>query len=203
MYSGSTGAPPGFSVKNKATTTPSSARQTDSSFAIKGRITPEDQSFTSTSKFPRNIDVAEGPSSSTRSDKSPTRDRKSKHSSVGGSSSLANGAESESLSSGLDHISLDSKPGSSKLVIPKKTLAQYKPEKWILPDKEDGTMTQLNLAIVSYLRQFISSSIVILFRKRLYNVIGGASGWPCRFRKVNFIRKTLTPFGTNIKEADA
>ncbi|KNA08509.1 hypothetical protein SOVF_161950 isoform B [Spinacia oleracea] len=147
---GSTGAPPGFSVKNKATTTPSSARQTDSSFAIKGRITPEDQSFTSTSKFPRNIDVAEGPSSSTRSDKSPTRDRKSKHSSVGGSSSLANGAESESLSSGLDHISLDSKPGSSKLVIPKKTLAQYKPEKWILPDKEDGTMTQLNLAIVGH-----------------------------------------------------
>lgn len=134
---GSAGAPPGFSIKNAATTQ-SSARKIDS------------LEEPSTSIILRNNDVAQASSSFTRSDTSPTKNLKSKYNSIGGRSSLVNGAESESLAGGVDHMSLSSKPGSSKLVIPKKTLARYKPEKWMLPDKEDVVMAQLNLAIVGH-----------------------------------------------------
>lgn len=154
---GSTSAPPGFHVQNAAITTQSSARQDDNSIAFKERTTPEDQSHASTSNFSRNTAMAGGSLSSTRSENPPVRDPKLKHSSLGGSSTLANGTESESLASGLDNISLNKKHGTSKFVIPKKTLSQYKPDKWMLPEKEDGVMAQLNLAIVSHLMLNISS----------------------------------------------
>ncbi|KMT17723.1 hypothetical protein BVRB_2g034750 isoform B [Beta vulgaris subsp. vulgaris] len=147
---GSTSAPPGFHVQNAAITTQSSARQDNNSIAFKERTTPEDQSHASTSNFSRNTAMAGGSLSSTRSENPPARDPKLKHSSLGGSSTLANGTESESLASGLDNISLNKKHGTSKFVIPKKTLSQYKPDKWMLPDKEDGVMAQLNLAIVGH-----------------------------------------------------
>ncbi|XP_021738870.1 HBS1-like protein isoform X1 [Chenopodium quinoa] len=146
---GSAGAPPGFLANNTATMTQSSARQFDSYIEIE-RTKSEDHSFASTSKSSSNNGMAEGPSSSIRSEKSPARDPKSKHNSVGGSISPANGAEPENLASAINHMSIDSKPGSSKLVIPKKNLAQYKPEKWMLPDNVDGVMAQLNLAIVGH-----------------------------------------------------
>ncbi|KAL2896811.1 HBS1-like protein [Bienertia sinuspersici] len=136
LNSSKKGAPPGFHLKNATTATESSARPTDSSVELKRSI-PEDHSVASTSNFSRN-DIVEGPSTSTKSDNSPVRNSRSNQNSI---------RETESLTSGLDNMTLNGKSGSSRRVIPKKTLAQYKPEKWMLPEKEDGVMAQLNLAI--------------------------------------------------------
>lgn len=154
------GAPPGFAEKNAATTTQPSERQTNSSVAFKGKtISLEENNnssgerqkyFNDTSTVLRNNDAVAGTSSSKRTHNIPTRNQKSKHDDVGEYSSLANGAKSESLSSSLDSMSLNSKSGASKPIVPKKTLAQYKPEKWMLLDKEGNVMTQLNLAIVGH-----------------------------------------------------
>lgn len=149
MMVGSSGALPANSSKTVVTATQSSARPTDKTVASKGRNTAEDHSYASTSSFSRNNDMAVGPSSSANSDNSQARNLKSNRNSIGGSSSL-NVAESESLASGVATISLNGKSEFSKPAIPKKPLSQYKPEKWMLPDKEDD-LAQLNLAIVSFL----------------------------------------------------
>ncbi|XP_057516565.1 uncharacterized protein LOC130797815 isoform X2 [Amaranthus tricolor] len=142
-----TGVPPRVFVKTEATTV-SSTRQVDTTF--KKTSTPEDHNHVLTVNILRNTVMDEGPSSSKNSDKASSKNKKSKHNSIDGSISLANGAESESLPSGLNNMSLNNKHVSSNILIPKKTLAQYKPEKWMLPDKEVGEKDQLNLAIVGH-----------------------------------------------------
>jgi len=153
------GAPPGFAEKNAATTMQSAARQTNSSFAFKGKNIPleehnnsseeREKYFNDTSTVLRNSDAVAGTSHSKRTDNTPTRNQKSKHDDVAESSSLAKGAKPASLSSSSDSLSLNRKSGSPKPILPRRNLAQYKPEKWMLPDKEGNLMTQLNLAIVS------------------------------------------------------
>ena len=59
-----------------------------------------------------------------------------------------NGDASQNLSSNIHHLKLDKKSTHSKKTI---SIAEYKPEKWVLSDQE-GTLNQLNLAIVSYHR---------------------------------------------------
>ncbi|XP_074286834.1 uncharacterized protein LOC141612035 isoform X2 [Silene latifolia] len=143
-------APPGFAVKNDSTPTESSVRQTGVNTASTGRTVPlEENSFSSTSDVFRNIDVVDGLPSSERSDTFSTRKPKSNNN-MAESSSFAREENPESVSSGLEDMSLNSKPGSSKPILPKKSLAQYKPEKWMLPEKESSLMTQLNLAIVGH-----------------------------------------------------
>ncbi|KAL9230466.1 hypothetical protein vseg_005812 [Gypsophila vaccaria] len=148
---GGPGAPPGFAEENTSTTTDSNAGQTDSStIASKGKIIPsEENSFASSSNVFSNIDVIEGPSSTERSGTFSTRKPKSKDK-MGESSSFTNEENSESVSNRLKNMSLNGKPGSSKIVLPKKPLALYKPENWMLPEKESSLMTQLNLAIVGH-----------------------------------------------------
>lgn len=152
----SKGTPPGFPEKNATTTTQSSGRQTDSDFASRGRNDPwEDNNSSSTDRGDafnvfRSNDAAVGSSSSKRYDSSTTRNTKSKHDSTVGNSSLTNGAKPENVTSDLENMSLSSKPRSSRTFVPKKNYAQYKPEKWMLPDEEGAVMTQLNLAIVGH-----------------------------------------------------
>lgn len=154
-----TGAPPGLPEDKRATTQPS-ARQTNSTLSFEGRNNPlkennsssgeREKYFVDTSTVLRNNDAVVGPSNSKRADRTSTRNQKFNHDDMGETSSLANGAKPESLPSRVDSMSLNSKPGSSKSIVPKKTLAQYKPEKWMLPDKAGNVMTQLNLAIVGH-----------------------------------------------------
>ncbi|KAK9741629.1 hypothetical protein RND81_03G118300 [Saponaria officinalis] len=147
---GGPSAQPGFAEKNTSTTTESSERQIDISVASKGKTIPlEENSFASTSNVIRNIDVIEGPSSTGRSDTLSTRKPKTKDK-MGEGSSYTNDGNPESVSNGLENMSLNSKPGSSKSTQPKKPLTLYKPEKWMLPEKESSLMTQLNLAIVGH-----------------------------------------------------
>ncbi|XP_057478420.1 uncharacterized protein LOC130765861 isoform X3 [Actinidia eriantha] len=63
-----------------------------------------------------------------------------------------NGGQPQSLSSGLNNLSSNLKSGSSKNVNAGRALssAQYKPEKWMLPDPAEDRLTQLNLAIVGH-----------------------------------------------------
>ncbi|KAK9699684.1 hypothetical protein RND81_08G188800 [Saponaria officinalis] len=118
--------------------------------ASKGKtISLEENSFTSTSNVLRNIDVVEGLPSTGRSD-SFSKMKSNHKGNLGESSSFANGGNTESVSSGLEDMSLNRKPGSSKSILPKKAIAQYKPESWMLPEKESNSMTQLNLAIVGH-----------------------------------------------------
>ncbi|KAL9227206.1 hypothetical protein vseg_002928 [Gypsophila vaccaria] len=128
----------------------STSRNTGSTTTSLGRTIPlEENSFTSTSAVVRTIDVVEGSPSTERS--SSFSKMKSNHkANLGESSSFANGGKHESVSSALEDMSLNSKPGTSKSVLPKKAIAQYKPENWMLPVKESSSMTQLNLAIVGH-----------------------------------------------------
>ncbi|KAH9619080.1 hypothetical protein KSS87_013643 [Heliosperma pusillum] len=142
--------PPGFAIKNDSTTTESSVRKTDVNIASTGKtVSVEENSFTSTSNVFRNIDVVDVSPSSERSDTFSTMKPKS-NINIGESSSFAKEDNPESVSSGLEDMSLNSKPGSSKPILPRKSLAQFKPEKWMLPEKESSLMTQLNLAIVGH-----------------------------------------------------
>ncbi|GFS41987.1 translation elongation factor EF1A/initiation factor IF2gamma family protein [Actinidia rufa] len=63
-----------------------------------------------------------------------------------------NGGQPQNLSSGLNNLSSNLKSGSSKNVNAGRALssAQYKPEKWMLPDPAEDRLTQLNLAIVGH-----------------------------------------------------
>ncbi|KAG5541086.1 hypothetical protein RHGRI_021088 [Rhododendron griersonianum] len=75
------------------------------------------------------------------------------YSSVGeNASSPSNKVQQQSLSTSLNNISLNVKPGSSKNVNAGRAIsnAHYKPEKWMLPEPVEDRLTQLNLAIVGH-----------------------------------------------------
>jgi len=82
---------------------------------------------------------------------------KAKDKSVGYSSSSINGGKSLGLTSNLNDMSLFDKSGNSNKASAKrpKSSAQYQPDKWMLPDKSENALTQLNLAIVS--RNFVAN----------------------------------------------
>lgn len=63
------------------------------------------------------------------------------------SSSTSNEGTSELVSSSLSQLSLRK---NQTIVTKANSHDQYKPEKWMLLDQEQGTLNQLNLAIVSY-----------------------------------------------------
>ncbi|TYJ30154.1 hypothetical protein E1A91_A06G115400v1 [Gossypium mustelinum] len=71
---------------------------------------------------------------------------------VDDSSSSRNGGEANSLTSNLENISFAAKSGHSNDANPGRanSRAQYKPEKWMLPEKAEHSLTQLNLAIVGH-----------------------------------------------------
>ena len=77
---------------------------------------------------------------------------KAKDKSVGYSSSSINGGKSLGLTSNLNDMSLSDKSGNSNKDSAKrpKSSARYQPDKWMLPDKSENALTQLNLAIVSW-----------------------------------------------------
>uniref|UniRef100_A0A5B7BMG6 Putative HBS1-like protein isoform X4 n=1 Tax=Davidia involucrata TaxID=16924 RepID=A0A5B7BMG6_DAVIN len=66
--------------------------------------------------------------------------------------SSVNGSKPQSSISSLNNMSLNVKPGYSKNVNDRKVIshAQYKPEKWMLPDQAEDRLAQLNLAIVGH-----------------------------------------------------
>ncbi|XWS17932.1 hypothetical protein CRYUN_Cryun33cG0110200 [Craigia yunnanensis] len=68
------------------------------------------------------------------------------------SRSSGNGGEAHSLTSNLKNMSLAAKSGHSNDTNPVRanSHAQYKPEKWMLPEKAEDSLTQLNLAIVGH-----------------------------------------------------
>lgn len=72
------------------------------------------------------------------------------------SSSSIHGDESHSLTSNLSDVSLSDKSGSSNKANARrpKSQAQYQPDKWMVPDKAEDALTQLNLAIVSWISDF-------------------------------------------------
>ncbi|TQD83791.1 hypothetical protein C1H46_030672 [Malus baccata] len=60
--------------------------------------------------------------------------------------------KSQSVTSGLKNMTLDARSGYSNSVSVRESRSQadYKPEKWMLPDQAVDTLTQLNLAIVGH-----------------------------------------------------
>ncbi|KDP33440.1 hypothetical protein JCGZ_07011 [Jatropha curcas] len=68
-----------------------------------------------------------------------------------GSSSIIEG-EPHRLTSNLNNMSLSDKSGNLASVNDRKSkpIAQYEPDKWMVPDKADNSLTQLNLAIVGH-----------------------------------------------------
>lgn len=62
------------------------------------------------------------------------------------------GSEKKSLSGNLNHMSLNAKSENSKDVNGERVTSQsqYKPEKWMLPDQSEDSLSQLNLAIVGH-----------------------------------------------------
>ena len=70
-----------------------------------------------------------------------------------GISSLVIGGKPESLTSSSSNVSSDARSGPSKITNSRGSHsgADFKPEKWMLPDEAVDTLSQLNLAIVSLL----------------------------------------------------
>ncbi|KAE8735190.1 Translation elongation factor EF1A/initiation factor IF2gamma family protein isoform 4 [Hibiscus syriacus] len=68
---------------------------------------------------------------------------------VANSSSSRNGGKAHDLASNLKNISFSAESGHSNDTNPGRanSYAQYKPEKWMLPGKEEHSLAQLNLAI--------------------------------------------------------
>ncbi|XP_019055580.1 PREDICTED: elongation factor 1-alpha isoform X2 [Nelumbo nucifera] len=66
--------------------------------------------------------------------------------------SSVNEEKPQSLASSFTDVTLSEKSGSSKTVNSKRATshAEYKPEKWMLPEQNEGILTQLNLAIVGH-----------------------------------------------------
>lgn len=149
--------------KNFGVDAPSGSRITDYSSASipKGRLDNVDQSS-----------VTFNLQSSVKSSSFMLKDRNDL---VDESSSLGNGGEASSLTSNLKNISLAAKSGHSTDTNPGRANlhAQYKPEKWMLPEKSKDSLAQLNLAIVSFILSFESNEPkslgVIIFLK--FNII--------------------------------
>ncbi|XP_059637667.1 uncharacterized protein LOC132279655 isoform X2 [Cornus florida] len=87
-----------------------------------------------------------------KSDSSLVSVSESRHDSVEETNSSVNGHVPQSLSSSLSNMSFNVKSGSSKNVDARRAISysQYKPEKWMLPDKAEDRLIQLNLAIVGH-----------------------------------------------------
>ncbi|KAG6706276.1 hypothetical protein I3843_07G209500 [Carya illinoinensis] len=84
---------------------------------------------------------------------SPSMNLKGRHDKLDESSSSSmSGGNSQSLTNSLNKRALNVGSGLSKNVNTRVTRsnAEYKPEKWMLPDQAEDTLTQLNLAIVGH-----------------------------------------------------
>ncbi|XP_062163817.1 uncharacterized protein LOC133870668 isoform X3 [Alnus glutinosa] len=135
--------------KNRAHNIQSSVKVSDSSLATmpKGRHYSVDES-----NYLKN-DTGKLLSSDKSSDSSPALNLKGRHDSIDeSSSSSVRGGKSESLTDSLNKRALDVGSGFSNNVNARVTRsnAQYKPEKWMLPDQTEDKLTQLNLAIVGH-----------------------------------------------------
>ncbi|KAK1551184.1 hypothetical protein Q3G72_031599 [Acer saccharum] len=144
------------SGKKGAVSTQSSAKKSDSANALvpKGKQDCMDEAVTQAKDRRGSANEGNCPkdgavdinSSDTWSDSS-----YASTSNVSGSSSI-NGAEPRGIASDVNNMSLTDKSGNSTIVSTRKTNspAQYKPEKWMLPEKVGDGLTQLNLAIVGH-----------------------------------------------------
>ncbi|GMG99284.1 hypothetical protein Nepgr_001124 [Nepenthes gracilis] len=138
--------------------TQSSARSTDGSMNFKGRFDTakeHDSSSTNggeylddTSNISRNKYTGKAPLSARKSD-APALMLGGKHDTETDNSSSAKASKTEGLASSLENISLKAMSGSTKHTIPAKasSYAEYKPDKWMLPEKGKDAVTQLNLVI--------------------------------------------------------
>ncbi|XWS26092.1 hypothetical protein CRYUN_Cryun26dG0001200 [Craigia yunnanensis] len=128
-------------LKNLEVDAPSGSRTTGNSSASmpKGRLDNVDESS-----------VAVNLKSSGKSSSSLLP--KERNDMVDDSSSSRNGGEAHSLTSNLKNRSLAAIPEHSNDTSPGRAYsrAQYKPEKWMLPEKAEDSLTQLNLAIVGH-----------------------------------------------------
>lgn len=143
--------------KSGAVNTQSSAKNSDNANALvpKGKKNYMDEapctqaSSTSTGSF--SIAMEKDRRGSVNEGSYPKDSSYASMSNVSGGSSI-NGAEPRSIVSDVKNVSLTDKSGNSTVLSARKmnSPAQYKPEKWMLPDKVgEGGLTQLNLAIVS------------------------------------------------------
>lgn len=83
---------------------------------------------------------------------SPLLNLKGRHDKIDESSnSSTSGGTPQSLTNSLNKMALNVGSGLLKNINTRVTRsnAEYKPEKWMLPDQAEDTLTQLNLAIVS------------------------------------------------------
>ncbi|XP_022729609.1 HBS1-like protein isoform X2 [Durio zibethinus] len=126
-------------LKNLEVRAPSSSKTADNSSSSmpKGRLDNVDESSDAVNMRSR------GQSSSSLMPKE-------KSDKVGDSSSSRHGGEAHTLN--LKNMSLAAKSGHSNDISLGRanSRAQYKPEKWMLPEKAEDSLTQLNLAIVGH-----------------------------------------------------
>lgn len=146
--------------KSGAISVQSSAEWSDSSSAI-GQTSKQDRFDEGNQLENRTVSYHDGSSdiitlqaNGRLSDSSSASQPRSRHDSVDEStnSSVIRGKQ-QSVTSGLKNLDLDARSGSSNNVNVRGSHSQadYKPEKWMLPDQAVDTLTQLNLAIVSHL----------------------------------------------------
>ncbi|KAJ6361167.1 hypothetical protein OIU78_001750 [Salix suchowensis] len=101
---------------------------------------------------PKKNGVADTQSSDETSDSTSSSMPKGKDKSVGNASTSINGGKSLGPTSNLNDVSLSDKSGNSNKASARrsKPSAQYQPNDWMLPDKSENALTQLNLAIVGH-----------------------------------------------------
>ncbi|KAJ6697660.1 hypothetical protein OIU79_011254 [Salix purpurea] len=101
---------------------------------------------------PKKNGVADTQSSDETSDSTSSSMPKGKDKSVGNASTSINGGKSHGPTSNLNDVSLSDKSGNSNKASARrsKPSAQYQPNDWMLPDKSENALTQLNLAIVGH-----------------------------------------------------
>ncbi|XP_021834775.1 HBS1-like protein isoform X1 [Prunus avium] len=145
--------------KSGAISVQSSAEWSDSSSAI-GQTSKQDRFDEGNQLENRTVSYHDGSSdiitlqaNGRLSDSSSASQPRSRHDSVDEStnSSVIRGKQ-QSVTSGLKNLDLDARSGSSNNVNVRGSHSQadYKPEKWMLPDQAVDTLTQLNLAIVGH-----------------------------------------------------
>ncbi|KAJ6743777.1 CHAPERONE-ACTIVITY OF BC1 COMPLEX CABC1 -RELATED [Salix viminalis] len=101
---------------------------------------------------PKKNGVADTQSSDETSDSTSSSMPKGKDKSVGNASTSINGGKSLGPTSNLNDLSLSDKSGNLNKASARrsKPSAQYQPNDWMLPDKSENALTQLNLAIVGH-----------------------------------------------------
>ncbi|CAL2234522.1 unnamed protein product [Prunus armeniaca] len=145
--------------KSGAVSVQSSAEWSDSSSAI-GQRSKQDRFDEGNQLENRTVSYHDGSSdiitlqaNGRLSDSSSASQPRSRHDTVDEStnSSVIRGKQ-QSVTSGLKNLDLDARSGSSNNVNVRgsHSQAEYKPEKWMLPDQAVDTLTQLNLAIVGH-----------------------------------------------------